>query len=219
MRQHFPPNIRIRRIRAKLDGLRHQPFTNIDGETFNKPTMNGFWRVSMDLMCSNESEYLALSDFITSMRGNARTVLPMTTQWLPNSERGRRLNGFTQAPIFTADHEGFAGEPFDGFRLLAPASHRDSYIDVSCPALSRLRPGHRIALGERLHQVGSVTALNESETQWRVSVRPSIRGSYPTGTVVVVDQLKLLAQMESADDLDDWNLPFHDLTANFIEAF
>lgn len=219
MQINFPGNIRIRRIRSRLEGLRLNPFTNIDGEPFARPSMNGHWRVEMDLLCSNEDEYLALSSFLTGMRGGNTTVLPMTTQWLPNDAKGRKLNGFQQAPEYTSNHEGWMGEPFGGYTLRAPALRRHSFIDVNTPELSNLRPGHRVSLGERLHEVISASAIAESPTAQRLSLMPNVRDNADAGSLVVVDQLKLLARMESAGDLEAWNIPFGEVTTVFIEAF
>ena len=219
MQINFPGNIRIRRIRSRLEGLRLSPFTNIDGEPFARPSLNGHWRAEMDLLCSNEDEYLALSSFLTAMRGGNTTVLPMTTQWLPNDASGRKLNGFQQAPEYTSTHEGWLGTPFGGYTLRAAAQRGHSFIDVNAPALSKLRPGHKISLGERMHEVIADSAIGEMETAQRVSLMPNVRDNQNVGAVVVVDQLKLRAQMESAGDLDTWNIPFGEVTAVFIEAF
>ncbi|CAM3090332.1 hypothetical protein PANO111632_02595 [Paracoccus nototheniae] len=219
MEIHFPGNIRIKRIRARLEGLRLSPFTNIDGETFARPQMNGFWRVEMDLMCAEEDEYLALSSFLTAMRGGNTTVLPMTTHWLPNGSNGRRLNGFQEAPEFTAEHAGFASDPFPGFTLRAPCARRNSFIDVNTPELSRLRSGHDITIGERLYKVVNAVQLDESATAQRLSLMPNVRDDRAAGALVIVDQLRLRAQMESAGDLEAWNIPSGEVTAIFIEAF
>lgn len=103
--------------------------------------------------------------------------------------------------------------------MFAPAGHRDSYIDVDKPELVQLMPGHFVTLGERLHQVVDVSAIDEREDRIRVSLMPGVRGDYPAGTVVVVDQLRLRCSLESADDIDLWNVPHSELSAVFIEAF
>lgn len=219
MQVAFPDNVRIRNFRARIEGLRIGSFTNIDGEPFARPSLNGFWRVNMTLLSHDEDSHLALTAFLAALQGNATTVLPMVTQWLPNGANGRKLAISRPAPVFSTDHAGFASEPFGGFALIAPAQHRDSFIDVSCPEMSRLRPGHRITLGDRMHQVIKVHAINESETASRVSLSPPVRGNFNAGEVVVVDQIKLKARLESADDVEDWNIPYADVKATFIEAF
>ena len=153
------------------------------------------------------------------IRDRNTTVLPMTTHWLPNDSAGLRLGGFAQAPEYTGSNEGFLAEPFAGYTLRSPASRRDSFIDVTTPDLSNLRPGHKVTLGDRLHEVIAVSCIDESPTAQRVSLMPNIRANADAGSVVVVDQLKLRAQMESAGDLEAWQIPFGEVTAVFIEAF
>ena len=220
MHYNFPAPVRIVSFNITPEGLRHQPFTNIDGETFSKPALNGFWRIEMRLLAVDVQSFHALSGFINSMRmGGATCDIPVTTQWLPNSDRGRTLNGFNPAPAYTLDHVGFASEPFDGFTLRAPASHRDSYIDVNKPALSHLAPGHFISLGDRLHQVRNASAIGESETAARVSILPNVRGAHPAGEIVIVDQLRVRCQMQDADPVGASGLPHAEIGATFIEAF
>ncbi|OJH46170.1 hypothetical protein [Paracoccus sp. SM22M-07] len=219
MQINFPGNIRIKRIRPRLEGLRSSPFVNIDGEPYARPSLNGRWRVEMDLMCAIEDEYLALSAFLMAMSAGNTTTLPMTTHWLPNDSNGRRLNGFAEAPEFTGNHEGWISEPFAGYTLRTPATRRDSFIDVNVPELSQLRPGHRITLGDRLHEVIGASHIAESDTAQRLSLMPNVRQNADAGSLVVVDQLKLHAQMESAGDLEVWQVPFGEVTAVFVEAF
>lgn len=215
----FPSNVRIRNVRARVEGLRLGTFTNIDNEAFARPALNGFWRVEMTLLSHDEDSYLALTAFMAEMRGQARTVLPLTTRWLPNDENGRKLSINREAPAFGMDHMGFASDPFPGFTLRSPASHRNSYIDVNKPELSHLRPGHRFSIADRMYQVTKASAINESDTASRISIKPPIRGNHDAGSLVQVDDLRLLAQMESADDPEDWNIAHAEVKATFIEAF
>lgn len=219
MRVAFPHPVRLQSSLPRLDGQRLGTFTNIDGETFSKPSLNGFWRVDMDVIAYTMQSQLALSAFVTAMSGHARCVVPICTGWRPNDNRGRPLARGGVAPEYTLDHTGFANDPFDGFTLRAPASHRDSYIDVTKPELSHLWPGMHITLGERLHQVVSVSAIDESETAIRASVMPPIRGNHDAGAIVVVDQLRLLCQMESGDQIGLDTSPIKTARLSFIEAF
>lgn len=45
----FPYPVKLRASIPSIDGLRYSPFTNIDGETFAKPALNGFWRLNIDV--------------------------------------------------------------------------------------------------------------------------------------------------------------------------
>lgn len=218
MQVPFPWPVRIMSQIPQLDGTRHEPFTNIDGEPFAKPSLNGHWRVEMQVVARGMQGHLALSSFITSMSGAATCVIPICA-WLPNDQRGRRLTARDMAPRFTFDHTGFLGEPFDGFTLRAAAQRRDSYVDINKPALSQLWPGHFISLGDRLHQVVNVTAIDESETAIRVSVMPNLRQDYPLGELVVVDQLRLRCRMLDADQISQIGEPFKTPTISFVEAF
>lgn len=219
MQIRFPDNILIGKIKPRLEGLRHTPFVNVDAEPFGRPTLNGYWRVQTQLIASTETQFLALSAFLMSMRGHATTLLPMTTRWTPNGEDGRKLYGFAQNRVAGEDPFEFAAEPFDGFTLRAPVEHRDSYIDVNTPVLSRLIPGHFITLGDRFYQVQNVTSIDEHPTRWRVSVAPNIRGSFAAGDTVIVDYLNLRCVLEEADDPESWNVPHAAISATFVEAF
>lgn len=219
MRVAFPYPVRLQSIIPRLDGQRLGTFTNIDGETFARPSLNGYWRVDMDVIAYTMQSQLALSAFVTAMSGHARCVVPICTQWRPNDDRGRRLARGGVAPEYTLDHVGFANDPFDGFTLRSPASHRDSWIDVRKPALSHLWPGMFITIGDRLHQVINVSAIHDSEVSVRASIVPPIRGNHDAGTLVVVDQLRLLCRMESGDQIGVDTSPIKTARLSFIEAF
>lgn len=219
MQVTFPYPVRLHSAVPTLSGMRLNPFTNIDGEAFARPTLNGRWRLEMRVVAWGMQAQLALSSFITSMSGHATCVVPVYTQWRPNDRNGRMLARGGIASEYTFDHVGFASEPFDGFRLRAPASHRHSYIDIEKPLLSDLRPGHYITLGDRLHHVVNVSAIGESETAIRVSVMPNIRDNHDSGTVVIVDQLRLKCHMESGDQIGLSTDPIKVAGLSFVEAF
>lgn len=220
MQVSFPFPVKLQSSVPKLEGLRFQPFTNIDGETFAKPALNGFWRLDMTVLAHDMQSHLALSSFITQMSAAGTTcVVPVCTQWRPNDQNGRRLTGCDMAPAYTFDHVGFLGEPFDGFTLRAAAAHRASYINVNKPRLSQLWPGMFISLGDRLHQVVNTTSINESETAIRVSIMPNIREAQPLGTVVIVDQLRLKVMMESGDQIGLGTGRFRSSALSLVEAF
>lgn len=219
MRVAFPHPVKLQSFRTVLDGQRLGTFTNIDGEAFARPSLNGFWRVDMTVVAYTMQAQLALSAFVTAMSGNARCVVPICTAWRPNDSNGRPLARGGVAPEYTLDHVGFANDPFDGFTLRSPASHRDSFIDVNKPALSHLWPGMFVIIGERLHQVVNVSAIADSDTACRVSVMPPIRGNHNAGTLVVVDQLRLLCRMETGDQIGLDTSPIKTARLSFIEAF
>lgn len=219
MQYSFPYPARVQSSVPTLHGLRHEPFVNIDGESFAKPALNGFWRIEMRVVARCTQAQMALSAFLTAMSGAAECVVPICVQWRPNDATGRRLARGGVAPEYLFDHTGFANDPFDGFTLAAPAAHRDSYINVSKPVLSQLWPGHFITLGDRLHQVLDVSAIDEREDRIRVSVMPSIRGDYPAGEIVIVDQLRLLCRLESGDQIGFSTDPIKISELSFIEAF
>lgn len=220
MQYAFPYPVRLQSSVPVLSGLRHEPFTNIDNESFGRPTLNGFWRLNMTVVAFDMRGQLALSSFVTAMSAaGASCVVPICTQFRPNNANGRMLARGGVAPEYTFDHVGFANDPFAGFTLRASASHRDSYVDVNKPELSQLWPGHFITLGDRLYQVVNVSAIDESDTAVRVSVMPNIRGSFGAGEVVVVDQLRLNCRLESGDQIGTDTSPFKSSTLSFIEAF
>lgn len=219
MQVAFPYPVRLQSAIPTLSGLRLGTFSNIDGGAFAKPALNGFWRLDVRVVARGMQAQLALSSFITAMSAHATCVVPVCTQWRPNDRTGRMLSDGGVAPEYTFDHVGFASDPFDGFTLRAPASHRHSYIDINKPALSQLWPGHMITLDDRLHQVVNVSSINESETAIRVSVMPSIRENHDAGKVVIVDQLRLKCRMESGDQIGLSTEQMKLASMSFIEAF
>lgn len=219
MKVAFPYPVRLQSSLPRLDGQRLGTFTNIDGEAFARPSLNGYWRVDMTVVAFDKQAQLALSAFVTAMSGAATCVVPICTQWRPNDQTGRPLARGGVAPEYTFDHTGFLDDPFPGFTLRAPASHRNSYIDINQPLLSHIWPGMFITLGNRLHQVINVSAIDESETAIRASIMPAVRGSYDAGSVVVVDQLRVLARLESGDQIGVDTSPIKTARLSFIEAF
>ena len=219
MRVAFPHPVRLQSSLPRLDGQRLGQFTNIDGETFARPSLNAFWRVDMTVVAYTMQAQLALSSFVTAMSGNARCVVPICTGWRPNDVNGRMLARGGVAPEYTLDHVGFENDPFTGFLLRSSASHRNTFIDVTKPALSHLWPGMFITIADRLHQVMNVSAIHDSETACRVSIMPPIRGNHDAGTVVVVDQLKLICRLESGDQIGLDTSPIKTARLSFVEAF
>ena len=215
----FPYPVKLQAMVPTLVGLRLGGFTNIDGEAFTQPALNGFWRIQTNVVARGMQAQLALSAFITAMSSNGTCVVPVCTQWRPNGYNGRMLARGGVAPEYTFDHTGFADDPFDGFTLRAPASHRDSFVDINKPALSNLVPGHLITLEDRLYQIVKVSSIAESETAIRVSVMPNIRGNHDAGSLVIVDQLRLLCKMESGDQIGLSAEPMKMASMSFVEAF
>lgn len=219
MQVSFPYPIKLQSAVPTLSGLRLGTFSNIDGEAFAKPSLNGYWRLDVRVVADGMQSQLALSSFITAMSAYATCVVPVCTQWRPNDQNGRMLAGGEVAPEYTFDHVGFSHDPFDGFTLRAPAAHRDSFIDINKPVLSQLWPGHMITLDDRLYQVVNVSSISESETAIRVSVMPNIRGNHDAGKVVIVDQLRLKCRMEAADQIGLSAEPMKLASMSFVEAF
>ena len=220
MQVSFPHPVLVRSTAPELTGLRHSPFTNIDGESFAKPALNGFWNLELAVIAPDMQAQMALSAFVTAMSAaSAECVVPVLVQWRPNDRHGRMLDHGGVGPSFTFDHTGFQSEPFDGYSLIAAASHRDSYIDVQTPDLSHLWPGHYLTLGDRLHQVVNVNSIGESATQVRIHVMPNIRGGYPAGETVIVDQLRLRCRLNKGDQIGHTIDPVRFGGLSFVEAF
>lgn len=216
----FPFPVKVQSAIPQLQGLRLNPFTNVDGETFAQPTLNGFWRLNMQVGAHNMQSHLALDAFLTAMEApGAECVVPVFVKYRPLGNNGRMLARGGPAAPWTADHVGFTSEPFNGFTLRAAAEYRDSFIDVNMPALSRLWPGHYISLGDRLHKVVNVTPLAENARHARVSVMPNLRAAHAAGTVVIVDQLRLRCTMESGDPIGAIISPFQQSALSLLEAF
>lgn len=215
----FPYPVKLQSSLPTLGGLRLGRFTNIDGEPFDRPSLNGVWRLDVRVVARGMDAQLALSAFVTAMSGNGTCVVPVCTQWRPNGYNGRMLARGGVAPEYTFDHVGFSDDPFDGFTLRSPASQRDSFIDINKPELSQLRPGHMITLDDRLYHVIKVSSIAESETAIRVSVMPNIRGNHDAGEIVIVDQLRLKCRMESGDQIGFSTEPMKLASLSFIEAF
>lgn len=220
MEYGFPFPVRIQSQVPQLEGLRLSPFTNLDGEQHPRPTLNGRWRINMAVVARGEGAQLALAAFYDAMsQGGATCVVPVCTQFRPNNHDGRMLTGCDMAPEYTFEHVGFLGEPFDGFTLRVAANHRDSYIDVNMPLLSKIRAGHLISLGERLHRVINVNFISESETAARLSLIPNVRGSYPAGEIVIVDQLRIKCQMLEGDPIGFGIDRIKLSSLSFVESF
>ena len=220
MEATFPHPTMVQSCVPRLEGMRLDPFTNIQTQTFGRPTLNGFWRVDLRLVALTEHQRLSLSAFHTAMTaGNATCVIPLCVHHRPLDNRGRRMGGRHVAPEWTVGHTGFAAEPFGGFTLRSAASHRDSFIDVNKPALSDIMPGHHITLDDCLYHVVGVVPLDERDDRVRVSVMPNIRGNHAAGKVVVVDQLRLRCMMESGDQVGFGTDAFKVASFSLIEAF
>lgn len=216
----FPWPCRVRSCVPDLAGRRQEPFINVDGEPFARPTLGGFWRVEMEIVARGIAAQMALSSFRTAMDDGVTTcLLPISTQWRPLNAAGRPIVGARPAPEFSRDHGGYASEPFDGYRLLAPAQAGDTQIDVFTPGLARILPGQFITLGGSLHQVLNVNSINELPRRMRLSVQPRLRAPRANNSVVIVDQLSLRARMEKGDAVDPGRGLFKSARFTFVEAF
>lgn len=217
----FPWPVRLMSQTPALEGLRHDPFVNIDGESFAKPTLNGFWRIDMQVVARTTQAKLAVSAFITRMStAGATCQVPVCGVARPNGSNGRMLIGCSVAPEYTFDHVGFDDAPFDGYVLHADAARRDSRITVTRPELSRLWPGHFISLGDRLHQVVDVEDIGPvDDCLLRVSVMPNLRNAHAAGEIVIVDHLRLRCMMQSGEQVGLSNQPVRTPGLTFVEAF
>lgn len=220
MEATFPWPCRVVSCKPRLEGMRQEPFVNIDGEPFGRPTLNGFWSVELELLARGDAAQMALAGFITALEpGGTTCVMPIPSRWRPVDNRGRRIVGAAPSPLYTRGHAGFASRPFGGYTLHAAAPRRASYIDINMPTLGQIVGGQLITLGDRLHQVVNVSALDEDPRRARLSLMPNLRAAHPSGTVVVVDQLQLKAQMQTGDPVDPGRGLFKRTTLRMVEAF
>ncbi|WP_090739571.1 hypothetical protein [Paracoccus tibetensis] len=199
----------------KLEGLRHEPFVNIDGEPFARPTLNGFWTVEMEVHARGLDQQRALSGFVTAMSGHATCTLPIPSTWRALDGAGRRYSGLYGA----RSPQGFASPPFNGFTLISAARRRDSFIDIQKRPQARIQFGDHISLGDRLHKVVGAAELDGNPDRVRLSLMPNLRAAYPAGTVVVVDQLRLTVQMQTGDPVDPGRGLFKGTALRLVETF
>lgn len=216
----FPGGLRLIRNVPVLQGMRHDPFTNIDGEPFGQPSMSGHWQIQMQVLVDDERSKLALSAFITGMQmPQATCLVPVRAIGYPSDDRGVPVSGGKVSPEYGADHLGYEADPAPGYQLRAAAAHRHSFVDVTKPRLSQLLPGHMLSIGDRLYQAVQVTAIDELETAVRVSVLPLIRGAHETATPVIVDRLRVRCHLLDGDQIGRAIEKQQSVSLNFIEAF
>lgn len=216
----FPYPVRVLSQTAALMGMRGEPFTNIDGEPFGKPQLNGFWRIEMEVYAKTRMAAMALSAFITAMQqGGTTAIVPICTMGRPTDDTGREIAGIHPGPDYPTDHTGFEAQDYPGVTLETAAFHRDSYIDIAKPALTTIWPGHYVSIKDRLYQVIMASAVNDDDERMRLTVRPPIRGNHDPGDVVVINQLRVRCMLHDAQQVGFAPGNARTTSLTFIEAF
>lgn len=219
----FPHPVSIQSNEPKLEQLRRAPFMNVDGELFATPQLNGRWRIDMSVLARTQHGELALSAFITGMsQAGAFCNVPICTKYRPNASNGRMLSGNQVRGFWFESHVGWKNDPFGGYRAIADAAVRDSYIDISAPDLGAIIPGMFISLGRgRLHKVLKATHVGsgQRDNEQRLHIAPNLRDPVAAGDVIIVDQLVLRCWLDTSGHVPFDGHPHKRVDLSFVEAF
>jgi hypothetical protein len=149
------------------------------------------------------------------------TLVPAWSRYLPRDGQGRTLSRKEAVSVPEqgfGDNTGLAQTDTVHARLDGAVALRDSAFRVSYDNTTGLRPGHRVGLGERYHEVLSVVDRGDGTADIRV--QPVLRQSYADNTPVILD--RPVCRMHFADENEGY-LPFDtspvaSVTVNFREA-
>ncbi|MCF7700555.1 hypothetical protein [Loktanella sp. M215] len=186
----FPHQALYQSVRFELVGRGASGGVGLSGATTRVASNSAHWKAEATFRIRGEEAYLALQGFVAQMQGVlGETLVPAWSRVLPWDGQGRALSR-TAAVSLPAegfgDDTGFGQTVIKHASLDVAAALRDGQIRVDYDNTNGLRPGHRIGIGERCHDVMSVVDMGNDKAH--VRVQPLMRQAYPGGTYLVLDR-------------------------------
>jgi hypothetical protein len=218
----FPHQALFQSVRFELVGRSASGGVGLSGATTRVASNSAHWKAEATFLIQGEEGFLAWQGFVAQMQGTlGETLVPAWSRYLPRDGQGRGLSRKEAVSVPTlgfGDNTGFAQTDTVHARLDGAAALRDSAFRVSYDNTIGLRPGHRIGLGERCHDVLSVVDRGDGTADIRV--QPLLRQAYANNAPVILDRPVCRMRFETENDgvVSFDTSPVQSVTVNFREV-
>jgi hypothetical protein len=218
----FPHQALFQSVRFELVGRSASGGVGLSGATTRVASNSAHWKAEATFLIRGEEGFLAWQGFVAQMQGVlGETLVPAWSRYLPSDANGRALSrkeAVSVPALGFGDNTGLAQTDVVHARLSTSAASRDGRIKVQYRDTIGLRPGHRIGLGERCHDVLSVTD-NGDDTAF-ITIQPLTRTAYSHLDAVILDRPVCRMRFESEGDgvVSFDTMPVQSVTVNFREV-
>ncbi|MBU2359706.1 MAG: hypothetical protein KKB02_12365 [Alphaproteobacteria bacterium] len=186
----FPHQALYQSVRFELVGRGASGGTGLSGALTRVASNSAHWTAEATFRIRGEEAYLAWQGFVAQMQGVlGETLVPAWSRVLPRDGKGRTLSRTAAVSVPAdgfGDNTGFGQTEIRRARLELPGAVRDGQLRVGYIDTIGLRPGHRIGLGERCHEVLSVAGRTDGDVDVRIA--PLLRTVYPATQNVILDR-------------------------------
>ncbi|MDZ7906340.1 MAG: hypothetical protein U5N55_11620 [Cypionkella sp.] len=209
-------------VSLRLVGLGASAGRALDGSTITVASNSAHWAAEVTYAISGEGA-LTWQGFLANMQGAiGETLVPAWSRAVPLDGQFRPVVRFDPVYIgqYTplADNTGVGFSPYTHAVLTSAAALRDTILNVTYVDAAPLRPGHRIGIQDRLHDVLWVTNL--TSTTARIRVNPPMRQAYDAGERVILDTPVCRMKFASPNEgiIPYRNVNYERVTVRFMEA-
>lgn len=184
---------------------------------------SGHWKAQATFLIQGDDAHLAWLGFVSQMQGVlGETLLPAYPRILPVDIKGRTLSrkeavGIDHRGLF--DNTGLGQLDIKYAELSSDATFRDGFINVKYNDTTGIRVGHKIGLGDRLHEV--LSTIDNGDGTHKVFVSPLLRSKYLAGERVIIDRPLCRVRFETDGEgiIPHNTTNAQSVTVNFREVF
>jgi hypothetical protein len=218
----FPHQALFQSVRFELVGRSASGGVGLSGATTRVASNSAHWKAEATFLIRGEEGFLAWQGFVAQMQGTlGETLVPAWSRYLPRDGQGRQLSrkeAVSVPPLGFGDNTGFAQTDTVHARLSGLAALRSGNIRIAMTNAIGLRPGHRIGIGERCHDV--MSASDRGDGTYDVTVTPLMRQTYAGNTQVILDRpvCRMRFETEGEGVVSFDTSPVQSVTVNFREV-
>lgn len=218
----FPHQNCFQSVRFELVGRGASGGVGLSGATTRVASNSAHWKAEATFLIRGEEGYLAWQGFVSQMQGVlGETLVPAWSRYLPRDGKGRALSrkdAVSLPELGFIDNSGFSQTDLTHATLETSGSLRDGILLIRTDDAIGIRPGHRIGIGERAHDVLSIS--DNSDGTATVRVQPLLRADYPAGERVILDRpvCRMRFETEGEGILAFDTHPVQSVTVNFREV-
>jgi hypothetical protein len=218
----FPHQALFQSVRFELVGRSASGGVGLSGATTRVASNSAHWKAEATFLIRGEEGFLAWQGFVAQMQGTlGETLVPAWSRYLPRDGQGRTLSrkeAVSVPPLGFGDNTGFAQTDTVHATLDGAAALRAGNIRVDYDNTIGLRPGHRIGLGERCHDIMSVSDNGDGTAV--LTVTPLLRQAYANNAAVILDRpvCRMRFETEGEGVVSFDTSPVQSVTVNFREV-
>ncbi len=218
----FPYQALFQSVRFELVGRSASGGVGLSGATTRVASNSAHWKAEATFAIIGEEGFLAWQGFVAQMQGTlGETLVPAWSRYMPRDANGRELSrkdAVSVPPLGFGDNTGFGQTDTIHAKLEVSEALRDGSIRVRLVDTTGIRPGHRIGIGERCHDVLSGSDLGDGTV--RLRIQPLLRQAYPENERVILDRpvCRMRFDTESEGVVTFDTQPVQFVTASFREV-